>query len=303
MRREFVAPAGEKKRRMRRSYKLENGVVKSIFNDSDEDLEGLCQNFDDKCEDTNETDNRKCKRTMPLTIKEEDEIQVKSRLKDPYSDDKIEVKDSIIIHNNIKREAECFENESLLDPYTGELFKEEEFESLQNTNDDDLHKCKDHILSYIHKKFNKRFNSFMPDNSQSSIQGLGIENVLVVCKEETEMEVSLTKNHPPPPRERKSVIVVRESVIKKTKAMTDENKKMKHDASKLVLSFNINELETIYTMEEEKYFEEVFKLFDEKWNGTCLDEQTMEQTIYYSETGISENVPMQYFQTLNFYLR
>ena len=102
---------------------------------------------------------------------------------------------------------------------------------------------------------------------------------------------------------RKSVIVVRESVIKKTKPIADENKNMKHDPSKLVLSFNINELETIYTMEEEKYFEEVFKLFDEKWNGTCLDEQTMEQTIYYSEAGISENVPMPYFQTLNFYLR
>ena len=241
MRREFVAPVGEKKRRMRRSYKSENGVVKSIFDDSDEELEGSCQNLHDKCEDTNETDSRKCKRTMPLTIQEEDEIQVKSRLKDPYSDDRIEVKNSIIIHNNIKREAECFENESLLDPYTGEVFKEEEFEHLHNTNDDDgelnletnlrfdnliqsmpggisdekiekleikedlsddLHKCKDHILSYIHKKFNKRFNSFMPDNSQSSIQGLGIENVLVVCKEETEMEVSLTKNLPPPPQER-----------------------------------------------------------------------------------------------------
>jgi hypothetical protein len=66
---------------------------------------------------------------------------------------------------------------------------------------------------------------------------------------------------------------------------------------------DIHELETIYTLEEKKYLDQVLNIFDEKWNRTSLDEQTLCQTIDYSKSGISENVPMEYFQTLNFNLR
>ena len=77
----------------------------------------------------------------------------------------------------------------------------------------------------------------------------------------------------------------------------------KDDQVKFVVSLDIHELETIYTLEEKKYLDQVLTIFDEKWNGTSLDEQTICQTINYSKSGISENVPMKYFQTLNFYLR
>ena len=104
--------------------------------------------------------------------------------------------------------------------------------------------------------------------------------------------------------QRKSVIVQRESVIEQTVAKNITNEDgAKDDQVKFVVSVDIHELETIYTLEEKKYFEHVLNIFDEKWNGTTLDEQTICQTINYSKSGISENVPMEYFHTLNFYLR
>jgi hypothetical protein len=103
---------------------------------------------------------------------------------------------------------------------------------------------------------------------------------------------------------RKSVIVERRSVIKPTVAKNITNEDgTKDDHIKFVVSLNINELENIYTLEEKKYFDQVLTIFDEKWNGTSLDEKTIYQTINYYKSGISENVPMEYFQTLNFYLR
>ena len=71
----------------------------------------------------------------------------------------------------------------------------------------------------------------------------------------------------------------------------------------MVISLSIPELENIYTLEEERYFDQVLCLFDEKWNSVSLDEDTVYQTIHYCQTEITENVAMQYFQTMNFYLR
>ena len=103
---------------------------------------------------------------------------------------------------------------------------------------------------------------------------------------------------------RKSVIVQRKSVIQPTVAKNITNEDgAKDDQVKFVVSVDIHELETIYTLEEKKYLDQVLTIFDEKWNGTSLDEQTICQTINYYKSGISENVPMEYFHTLNFYLR
>ena len=106
---------------------------------------------------------------------------------------------------------------------------------------------------------------------------------------------------------RKSVIVQRKSVIQSAVQKQDKDgsdRDLKEDAQlKFVVSLNIQDLENIYTLEETKYFDKVLNLFDEKWNSITLDGQTIYQTLSYSKTGISENVPMEYFQTLNFYLR
>jgi hypothetical protein len=103
------------------------------------------------------------------------------------------------------------------------------------------------------------------------------------------------------------VIVQRKSVIQSTVQKHDKDGSdgdVTEDAQlKFVVSLKIRKLENIYTIEETKYFDQVLNLFDEKWNTFTLDEQTIYQTLNYSQTGISENVPMKYFQTLDFYLR
>ena len=70
-----------------------------------------------------------------------------------------------------------------------------------------------------------------------------------------------------------------------------------------VISLSINELENIYTLEEEKYLDQVLNLFDEKWNSVSLDDHTVNQTINYCRNGITANVAMDYFQTINCYFR
>ena len=46
-----------------------------------------------------------------------------------------------------------------------------------------IHKFKAHIMSYIHKKFKK-----ICDYDQNQLHNLGIDNVLVICKQEVEIE-------------------------------------------------------------------------------------------------------------------
>ena len=82
----------------------------------------------------------------------------------------------------------------------------------------------------------------------------------------------------------------------------DEDKQ-KYDNLSLILSLSINELERMYTMEEESYLSTLLTLFDERWNSLSLDYQTMQQTINYWQKGIFKNISLQYFQTINFYLR
>ena len=71
----------------------------------------------------------------------------------------------------------------------------------------------------------------------------------------------------------------------------------------IVLSLNIHDLEQIYTFEESAYIGQVMHIFEEKWNSITLDERTLLQTIHLCESGINSNVPMEYFHTINVYLK
>jgi len=71
----------------------------------------------------------------------------------------------------------------------------------------------------------------------------------------------------------------------------------------IVLSLNIHDLEQIYTFEESAYIGQVMHIFEEKWNSITLDERTLLQTIHLCESGINSNVPMEYFRTINVYLK
>ena len=82
----------------------------------------------------------------------------------------------------------------------------------------------------------------------------------------------------------------------KTDSKEDEN-------INLVFSLSIHELESMYTLEEKSYLTSLVTLFDKKWNCLSLDEGTLNQTISYCHNGINENFPLDYFQSINFYLR
>ena len=62
MKREFVAPVGEKRKRVRRSYKLKDGCVEPIFQESEDD-----------CQEKNE---KVCRSSKPLpeAISKQDEV-------------------------------------------------------------------------------------------------------------------------------------------------------------------------------------------------------------------------------------
>ena len=75
------------------------------------------------------------------------------------------------------------------------------------------------------------------------------------------------------------------------------------DSFNLTLSLSLPELENMYSVEEAHYRNNTVKLFDAKWNSLSLDSETLMQTLRYEEEGISENLPLVYFKTLNNYLR
>eukprot|EP00092_Neocalanus_flemingeri_P035597 GFUD01038749.1.p1 GENE.GFUD01038749.1~~GFUD01038749.1.p1 ORF type:complete len:636 (-),score=130.97 GFUD01038749.1:4-1911(-) len=172
----------------------------------------------------------------------------------------------------------------------------------------------DHILHYIHKKFKKRCNITVPANNQYPCQDeyMSIQNVKLNLQEENKrenLELTIIAKSPIPQKQnRKSVIVSRKSVIQplfqkcNINEMTEDEDLVDGDIS-MVISLSIHELENIYTLEEESYLDHVLNLFDEKWNSVTLDEQTLHQTMNYCQTGIAEIVPVDYFQTINFYLR
>ena len=100
---------------------------------------------------------------------------------------------------------------------------------------------------------------------------------------------------------RNTVISTREGKHSEIKKCDEE--KGKHDNLSLILSLSINELERMYTMEEENYLSTLLTLFDERWNSLSLDYQAMQQTMNYWQNGIFQNISVQYFQTINFFLR
>ena len=87
---------------------------------------------------------------------------------------------------------------------------------------------------------------------------------------------------------RNTVISTREGKHSEIKKYDEE--KGKHDNLSLILSLSINELERMYTKEEENYLSTLLTLFDERWNSLSLDYQAMQQTMNYWQNGIFQNI-------------
>ena len=73
MKREFVAPVGEKRKRLRRSYKLKDGCVEPIFQESEDDCQFLSDMKYTKYKEKNEEVWRSSK-PLPKVIFEQDEV-------------------------------------------------------------------------------------------------------------------------------------------------------------------------------------------------------------------------------------
>ena len=73
MKREFVAPVGEKRKRVRRSYKLKDGCVEPIFQESEDDCQVLSEIKYTKSKEKNEEVWRSTT-PLPVVISKQDEV-------------------------------------------------------------------------------------------------------------------------------------------------------------------------------------------------------------------------------------
>ena len=68
-------------------------------------------------------------------------------------------------------------------------------------------------------------------------------------------------------------------------------------ASDLVVSLNIGEIENIYSVEEGLYFDNVRAVFDQKWNTIPFGEEMMSHFIGFCQQ--RHQLPARFFQLIN----
>ena len=199
MKKEFIAPNGEKRKRLKRAYHLENGSVKPIFKERNLTFESGC------IEDVKLVKNNSKVRKENYILEIENDVGVDE---DVTETDNEEFEDENIIFESNDSE----DNMSLIDPHTGQMISDvtnsysstllnsldsisdsEDFEANQSPQDasDDIHESSiecsiesstaDHILHYIHKKFRKGYEldkekASNPDQPyQPDIQGVTVD--------------------------------------------------------------------------------------------------------------------------------
>ena len=118
MKREFIAPPGEKRKRLKRAYELENGCVKPIF-EADNSISNNESKQETNC-DENDTITMENKIRGNTVIEKVQEVEYLTN--DESSETEILDKNEII-----SEEAVIDENMSLLDPDTGEILTNEKF--------------------------------------------------------------------------------------------------------------------------------------------------------------------------------
>jgi len=204
MKKEYITRGHRK--RLRRSYKLENGDVQPIFQDLEED-----------CQLMNNIGSDPVKTSIS-------EVQVNQIHVDPPLDTaEIHV---IIGSNDVLEDVICVEDESQIDPDTGEITtdmktknqqeeKVEDFvtenyeneysevhldhhfiiESVDREFENEKRLCSEHIINYIHKKFNKTHKTNTLVNNIFPHQNMNIQNVKLSPKSENtsdNFELSIT---------------------------------------------------------------------------------------------------------------
>ena len=75
-----------------------------------------------------------------------------------------------------------------------------------------------------------------------------------------------------------------------------------HEQEKeILISLNIDEIENIFTMEEEKYFENSLAVFNEKWRAIPFGEEMMSHFMKFCET--RHTLSPKFFMLINSQLR
>ena len=69
----------------------------------------------------------------------------------------------------------------------------------------------------------------------------------------------------------------------------------------ILISLNIDEIENIFTMEEEKYFENSLAVFNEKWRAIPFGEEMMSHFMKFCET--RHTLSTKFFMLINNQLR
>ena len=69
----------------------------------------------------------------------------------------------------------------------------------------------------------------------------------------------------------------------------------------ILISLNIDEIENIFTMEEEKYFENSLAVFNEKWRAIPFGEEMMSHFMKFCET--RHTLSPKFFLLINSQLR
>lgn len=182
------------------------------------------------------------------------------------------------------------EGESILDPETGlGLLNEDKSVEISHNIKDPLKSRAspptedDQIMKYIHKKFRK----YSSERSQYLDESQNIKKIKIskisrrFSKEKTVVTANLRAI-------RKSVIVRRrkpepklETTVNNEADIEEENEK---EVNEVVISITFCEIENIFTLEEDRYFDKSLQDFTEKWRSVPFGEEMMGEYIGFCET-------------------
>ena len=188
MRKEFITPAGEKRKRLRRNYEIDNGSVKPIFEYSDKDDGHFLSDMEYTTENRSEAEIR----TLANTVSEYVETAESNSLIKQVNGGNIQIQDVdtmediqiIESSDKIFEDIKIMDNESQIDPDTGQIISEKKDQTfLDGFSEDsiDNHNKNNYICH--------GGSSSLPDRSKGLFevqdQSLEIENINIIDLKES----------------------------------------------------------------------------------------------------------------------
>jgi len=174
---------------------------------------------------------------------------------------------------------------------TREIIEQE----VNNCTEDDL------IRRYVHKKFRSIENKPIPTNSQFLDENHSIKKITICNKPELKNNQQQQPFNQGLQQTRRSVIVQR--VEEKPQIQIEfhmkksEDEELRDQIDDFVISFNIEEIETLYTNEEAKYFDKFQSNFGDKWNAIPFGEEMMSHYIQFGQR--KQELNPRFFELIN----